>query len=364
MGIHSETESEVKEPQADKRDKKDRFSTCIKRYWQQDPIRFAIWFGILFLSSVVLMSLILEYSYRPQSCILCHEMQPAHESWGKSFHASLTGSKEDCLACHTAPGFGGKIKAKLGGFVFLWSHILENYDDDIKAEKPVYCVRSGCHTEPWKMDRGSSIRVNHALHLSKGYACVICHDRIAHGQDPEGLNLPTMKDFCFPCHNDEIASRTDCQYCHIYQDAMLQGNAGEGIPEGEFSGHEDARLSCVDCHTGGCVPKPVQTCLSCHSDAYISRQEAERAWVSKSIQKLEEGLPRLEDGIKKAEDMGQDISQINGIYNLVQDVYDFLKADGSRGAHNPAYSRYLLENTIDQMDYAFLVLARIRRVAF
>jgi hypothetical protein len=173
-----------------------------------------------------------------------------------------------------------------------------------------------------------------------------------------------MKDFCFPCHNDEIASRSRCQYCHIYQDAMLQGNAGEGIPVGENSIHQISFLSCVDCHTDGCVPKPVQTCLECHSDAIVSKQEEEKTWVLNSLKLLEENIPKLAEGIKKAEDMGQDISQINGIYNLVQGVYTFLKADASKGAHNPVYTRYLLENTINKLDYSFLVLNQFQNISF
>jgi hypothetical protein len=78
---------------------------------------------------------------------------------------------------------------------------------------------------------------------------------------------------------------------------------------------------------------------------------------------LEKGLPRLADGIKKAEDMGQDISQINGIYNLVKDVYIFLKADGSRGAHNPSYSLWILKDAINQFEYAFLILDQLERIA-
>lgn len=363
MGFKSEAEADAHKSQG--MDAAiNRLTDRLKDHWRRDPVKFSFWAGISFLFTILLMSLILEYSYRPRTCILCHEMKSAHETWEKSFHGSLTGSKEDCLACHTAPGFGGKIRAKLGGLVFFWNHIIENYDADIKAEKPVYCVRSGCHTEPWKMDKGSSIRVNHALHISKGYACVICHDRIAHGFDPEGLNLPTMKDFCFPCHNDEIASRSRCQYCHIYQDAMLQGNAGEGIPSADSSVHQRALLSCVDCHTNGCVPKPVQTCLDCHSASIVSRQEEERAWVIRSMKVLEESIPKLAEGIKKAEDMGQDISQINGIYTLVQDVHAFLKSDKSEGAHNPSYSRYLLNDTINKLDYALLVVNQLQRVAF
>jgi len=337
-------------------------SSCLRRLWHKDPVCFAFWSGGIFVAAIAAMSLILEYSYRPKSCILCHEMKPAHETWERSFHGSLTGSKEDCLACHTAPGFGGKIKAKLGGLVFLWNHVTDSYDGDIKAEKPVYCVRQGCHTDPWTMDRGSSIRVNHALHISKGYACVVCHDRIAHGLDPEGKNLPTMKDFCFPCHNDEIASRSQCEYCHIYQEAMLRGNIGGGIPAGEASPHQRARLACVDCHTDGCVPRPVETCLDCHDAPYLSREEQERTTITRTLKMLEDRLPALAEGIRRAEDMGQDISQINGIYTLARDVHLFVKADGSRGAHNPVYSRMLLENAANRVSFALLVIDRIPNI--
>lgn len=335
-----------------------RFLLIIKDRWHRDPVKFAFWTGFSILAMVVVISLALEYSYRPRTCIFCHEMKPAHETWGRSSHGPVNGGDDDCLGCHAAPGFGSKIKAKLGGLVFLWNHILENYDDDIKAEMPVYCVRSGCHTKPWEMDRGSKIRVNHALHISKGYACVACHDRIAHGPDPAVQNLPGMKDFCFPCHNDEIASRSDCQYCHIYQDALLRGKGGEGIPEGYPSVHQTLQLKCVDCHTEGCVAQPVQTCLECHPESYISKQEAEMAWFSLSMERLEDGIPRLAEAIKKAEDVGQDISQISGIYNLVKDVYTFLKADGSRGAHNVAYARSLLKNAMNRLNYAYIVLGQ------
>ena len=366
MSFESDTESRGHRDQDKKRYSKESLSQRVKNLWQHDPVRFVFWSGMAFVCSVVFMALVLEYSYRPQLCILCHEMKPAHETWKKSFHGSITGSKEDCLACHTKPGFGGRILAKLGGILFFWNHVTGNFDEDIKAELPVYCVRSGCHTDPWKMDRGSSIRVNHALHLAKGYACVVCHDRIAHGLDPEGLNLPTMKDFCFPCHNDEIASRSQCQYCHIYQDAMLQGAAGEGIPPGVTSVHRMTRLTCVDCHTNGCVPKPAQTCLECHPESLMQeqKQKQDQLWVSSALKQLEEYLPKLEEGVLKAEDMGQDISQINSIYNLAKDVYGFLTADASEGAHNPGYSRALLEKTLNRIDYAFLVMDQMQRLAF
>ncbi len=337
---------------------------CFRRFWVNEPMKFALYVGFSGLILIVLMSLILEYAYKPQACILCHEMKPAHDTWKNSYHGLIGGGNNDCLGCHVAPGFGSKIKAKLGGMVFLWDHVTGNFEPDIKAELPVFCVRSGCHTDPWKMDRGSKVRVNHALHVSKGYGCVVCHDRIAHSSNPGGKNLPGMKDFCFPCHNDEIASRNNCQFCHIYQDAMLNGNGGEGIPQGDVSSHRLVNLSCIDCHTEGCDPRPVRICLDCHSESYITEYEDKKKWVLQSLKLLEDGIPRLEEAISKSEEMGQDISQLNSIFNLVKEVYTFFKADGSAGSHNIVYSRPLLEDTINRLNYAYLVIEQKKRRMF
>jgi len=338
--------------------------SCLRHIWLKNPIKFAVYSGFSFLILIVIISLLLEYSYTPKMCILCHEMKSSHDTWKDSFHGPIKGSIEGCLGCHIAPGFGNKIKAKLGGLVFLWEHMIGSFDADIKAELPVYCVRSGCHTNSWDMDRGSRVRVNHALHISKGYGCVVCHDRIAHGSDPEGKNLPGMKDFCFPCHNDEIASRTNCQFCHIYQEAILNGNGGGGIPEGEISEHKVVNLNCINCHTEGCNPKPVEVCINCHSESYKTKYETEKRWVEESLKLLKEGIPNLEKGIKEAENMGQNITQLNGIYNLVKGVYTFIIADASKGFHNAPYTRFLLENALNRLNYSYLLIEQGKRRLF
>ncbi|MGA1839650.1 MAG: hypothetical protein ACMUIU_03410 [bacterium] len=45
------------------------------------------------------------------------------------------------------------------------------------------------------------------------------------------------------------------------------------------------------------------------------------------------------------------------------DSYSFIKADKSNGAHNPSYTRYLLNDTIYKLDYALLVVNQLQRVA-
>ena len=69
-------------------------------------------------------------------------------------------------------------------------------------------------------------------------------------------------------------------------------------------------------------------------------------------------IRNISAALKEQQGFLQDISQINGIYNLVKDVYSFLKADGSKGAHNAAYSRSLLKDAMNRLNYAYLVLGQ------
>lgn len=316
-------------------------------------------------------------------------MNQAHDTWMSSKHGPILGEIDSCIACHAEEGALGYIRAKLSGFRSVYYHITGQitgrYLEVVKGTKPVYCLKSGCHSIK-ELDTGLKINVNHNYHAEMGFKCVACHDRIAHGWD-EGLrSSPGMHNTCFDCHNNKIASHDDCGMCHVYQEKMLKGEKGAGL-SAIPSPHIDD-LSCRDCHTHDCAPD-LETCSSCHDGALIIRLNKGQGEVSRGTEKLKGTLMQLgriivsyglntktddtdlykeyadntKDHHKKiyAKDKGcfnekEGFEYIKRLYFEAMEGYELISKDLSRGAHNFEYTRELLKLSEKKADEAILLL--------
>ena len=184
---------------------------------------------------------------RASFCGSCHLIRIACDNWQKSQHKPEY-TKNSCNACHLQPGLFGTIKTTAYGIKNTYIYFFGIEEDDIKASKPVNCSGVGCHKNMKESMFGKRIRVNHGLHMDMGYSCVVCHDRVAHEEYGMVKNLSMMKDFCFVCHNDEIAPRNKCDICHIYQYNMLKGIDAAGESSGLTSSHYREEGACQECH--------------------------------------------------------------------------------------------------------------------
>ncbi len=304
-----------------------------------------------------------EYTKRYSFCKGCHEMNQAHDTWISSRHGPILGEIDSCMACHAEEGALGYIKAKLAGVKSVYYHITGQitgrYLEVARGTKPVYCTKSGCHSLD-DLDSGLKINVNHKSHAQKGFNCVSCHDRIAHGWD-EGLrSTPNMQEICFNCHDNKTASHDDCGMCHIYQESMLKGIERAGV-KSMPSPHSDD-LSCMDCHTHACSPD-LKNCTNCHDSNIIDEMASLQSEVSMAVERLRGTLVQLERIVKhynkSKEITGSEalIEKELGLYMDAKKNYEFILRDLSRGFHNFKYVWNILEVSTEKANRAITLFS-------
>ncbi|MEW5803233.1 MAG: NapC/NirT family cytochrome c [bacterium] len=297
-----------------------------------------------------LLSLWLLNNYildRPAFCITCHPIQSAYDSWQKARHRPEY-TKNSCNVCHVQPGLVGSVKASIYGVENVYEFWFGPGEDDIKASRPVYCTQKGCHEQMEKSMFGKKVRVNHGMHMSMGYACVICHDRVAHEEYAMVSNLSMMRDFCFSCHNDEVAPRKECGVCHVYQDRMMKGlDAPEEFPQ-IASLHYQAgeEEPCQNCHVD-LRESAEKSCLNCHGEDTLLKHQKDKADFSQRLDQVKAQITEVETmmaKIRKPEAQGIDPAwdQTFALFQTVQKNYTYLIQDNSKGSHNQKLSMTIL----------------------
>jgi len=291
-----------------------------------------------FLSLWVLNNYVLD---RPSFCITCHMIQTANDSWQKARHKPEY-TKNSCNACHVQPGLVGSVKASIYGMENVYVFLFGPGEDDIKAYRPVYCTQKGCHAQMEKSVFGKKIKVNHEFHMKMGYACVICHDRVAHEEYGmvKANNLSMMRDFCFPCHNDEVAPRKTCGNCHVYQYRMLKGaeTPENLVAMASIHYQSNPEENCQICHTN-LEESAAKSCVNCHAEDTALQYQKDKVDFSQQLVQVKAQISESETllaKIKKPETQGVDpaLDQILALFQTVQKNYTYLIQDNSKGAHN------------------------------
>ncbi|MGA1823673.1 MAG: NapC/NirT family cytochrome c [bacterium] len=309
-------------------------------------------FNYFLFGSIILIILVgfsygmVEYSRRSSFCRDCHEMGNAHDTWMASKHGPLLGDIDNCYVCHAKEGFFGYIASKLEGVTSLYFHLTGKFDDIGGREKPVYCIKSGCHTTE-DIEKDLTINVNHLFHLENGNKCVDCHDRIAHGWDPSIRNSPDMKEFCFKCHNNTIAPKDNCAMCHIYQENMLKGINAKGIKDSPSTHREE--LTCKSCHAEACTPT-LTSCTDCHEEDIIKSVKTRQFKISESLEDLNGYLRQLERIFDTPPYKNEKHRKERELYEIATYNYNFILWDKSYGFHNFKYCEAILEASISNMN--------------
>ncbi|MBN2373439.1 NapC/NirT family cytochrome c [bacterium] len=317
-------------------------------------------FYIYLWGSIILMVFIstaygmFEYTKRYSFCKGCHEMNQAHDTWMSSKHGPILGEIDSCIACHAEEGAMGYIKVKLAGIKSVYYHvtgqITGGYLEVVKGTKPVYCIKTGCHSMK-NLDTGLKIRVNHDFHTKMGFKCVACHDRIAHGWDDDLRSSPNMQNTCFNCHDEKNVSHEDCGKCHIYQENMLKGSGGKGLEDVPSAHGED--ISCKDCHKKACFPD-LNTCSSCHDNDLINEVNRRQAEVAIELENLKYTLKQLDRIFRYYEqEENQDktfFEEKYKLFELAKANYEFISKDLSRGVHNFDYVWKMLDLSKQKAD--------------
>ncbi len=122
-------------------------------------------------------------------CVRCHEMQSYGESLlvdddeslpAVHYRDGLVDRKKACYACHTRPGLGGIIEAKLKGLHDVKVHYFGEAPDTltIHGEYPTsICLK--CHREAASFQAGTMHQAMMDEILTGETSCLDCHD-VAH----------------------------------------------------------------------------------------------------------------------------------------------------------------------------------------
>ncbi|MBM3328291.1 MAG: hypothetical protein FJY67_02300 [Calditrichaeota bacterium] len=209
------------------------------------------------------------YSARPESCLVCHYMQPFYDQWRNSAHRDV-----NCTQCH--PGRRTLIDT------YLLRYLTNSYRSRPHANvTAATCLK--CHDESTlvgEITYQRGIKFNHEHHLGqmrrgKKLRCTSCH---ATGMPDSKLSVDN--EACYLCHFMEAAQGrafTSCNACHgiptvkvEHQGFQFNHQSYVG-PEGSGQG-----IDCSACHVsvvsgGGAVPEA--KCYECHKTRVDIRRD-------------------------------------------------------------------------------------------
>ncbi|MCJ2562678.1 MAG: ammonia-forming cytochrome c nitrite reductase subunit c552 [Candidatus Thermoplasmatota archaeon] len=262
---------------------------------------------------------------------ICHqeEHHPYYEEWNQSGHSlslislrGAAGAAEDaCLECHSA--------------------------DYILNEEP---------------DRPSIATAEFAI------TCSVCHD--PHNiTNPYQLRWP-KDELCERCHYPDGAIPGDPIY-HP-QSSMRDGRSGAPILGEAFM----PDVECADCHiymdmsdniTGHSFTQKPEACVECHQTTppiySVELAEIQIAqWRTQTwtrIIDVQQVVVRAEGAIEDAPNYGFPESTLQvaaDLYNEANYSFSFVVADGSGGAHNPAFASALLNFSEDRSNELIALL--------
>ena len=260
----------------------------------------------------------IQMSYSAAVCgAICHqeEHHPYFEEWNQSGHSmslmslkGATGAAEDsCLECHSA------------------DYVLADISSKPTIQSAEYAV-----------------------------TCALCHDP-HNAANPNQLRWP-KDELCDRCHNPDAAIPGDPIF-HP-QSSMRDGRSGAPILGEAFM----PDVECADCHiymdkssniTGHSFAQKPEACVECHStvppiyspelaQAQIAQWRSE-TWTR--IIEVQEKVVLAKGSIEDAPSYGFSEGTIQiaaGFYDEANYSLTFVVADGSGGAHNPAFVEDLL----------------------
>ena len=277
-----------------------------------------------------------------EDCTVCHNdsdqiVFAKSVQWATSGHgegtAYLRGTSADCAGCHAGSGFTAMIAAGTNP---------EGVQKGQAAPTPQNCrTCHEIHTTYTDADWSLTTTAPVTLFVSgqtydggKGNLCANCHQPRREMEAENG-----MVDW----------DSTHYGPHHGPQSSMLLGIGGAGVagkPSAHYGMVED---TCVTCHLVNddhTMTPNVEACLSCHPDAEdfdINGFQTEVDELVAELQELLEAKELYHEGHPVVGEYPED--QAAALWNYVYIVSE----DGSRGVHNPSYTKALLEYSIEAL---------------
>lgn len=279
------------------------------------------------------------------SCVECHNdtdiITGKHASWSLSQHGSggsfVRGTSSSCAGCHSGSAFTEMVEAGLN------PGSIESGDPDPTRQDCRTChqIHETYTAEDWALETTEPVDFYAFEGVTydggEGNMCVNCH------QPRRGIDEAVDGQI-------EITS-THWGPHHGPQSAMLLGIAGAGAEGSPSSHYSMVEGTCVTCHLGEndshTFAPSLAACTACHADAESFDINGTQTEVQELLDELEELLIAEglldEEGHPAVQSVPED--QADALWNWIYIAHE----DASLGVHNPAYTRALLELSLESM---------------
>ncbi len=275
----------------------------------------------------------------PSTCFLCH----------------FKGADEDprlseCDTCHGAP----QEPIQLEGFVFRHDDYVSRgvecascHSTITRGTGEVPKRRCGsCHAVVEHIERYGDTEFLHRQHVTDHKVdCLECHTEVIHKLPPRETAAPA--DTCSRCH---LSS-------HQTSEAFLRGEGGREVGSTP-SAMWLARVSCNGCHMhlpdfddAGVTTISARevACMSCHGPAF---EGMVGRWQGRFAEATADVGAAVDAALERARTSANGAALVSGLEAARHDV-GLVRADGSKGVHNPWFAKQLLGAAAEQADAAW-----------
>jgi len=277
------------------------------------------------------------------TCSECHDdssvLTGKQFEWAESNHgisesAAYAGGRSSCTGCHSGASFSDMVAAGLTPDQV--ESVTAVTKQDCRACHQVHTTYTGADwaletTDPVAMYPFEGVTYDGG----KGNLCANCHQARRPIEDAVDGQREITSTHWGPHHGPQAN--------------MLLGIAGAGEVEGKPSAHYSmVEDTCVACHAGSHTFEPdIASCQGCHADIEDADFSGLQTEVQAMLDELKEGLVALgyldEEGhpVVSAGPEAEVAAAWNYIYIAIEDK--------SLGVHNPAYTKALLQASLDAL---------------
>ena len=281
------------------------------------------------------------------TCTECHNdsslITGKQTSWSESLHGSgeayVRGTSASCAGCHSGGGFSARVAAGLN------PDEVEEGDpnptrQDCRACHQIHTTYTGEDFALKTTDPVDFYAIEGATYDGgKGNLCANCHQprRTIAEPDADG-NVEVTSSHWGPHHGG--------------QGSMLLGVAGAGEVEGSPSAHATmVEDTCVTCHLGEnanhTYEPDVAACQACHSGMESFDDTGLQTEVQEGLDQIEQALLARgwldEEGAPAVTSIPA--PEAWALWNWIYISHE----DKSLGVHNPAYTRDLIEASLEAL---------------
>lgn len=267
------------------------------------------------------------------ACNICHFMKTT-----RPLFAQNKKPISDCALCH------GHVEKTKDIYGKTFQHEVYERNEKVSCSDCHFKIIQGdgrvdkrscyqCHTEV--ADYSERVPDMHTIHI-EGHkiACTSCHDLLTHGWISRDNS-----------EYGEDSSQQPAAAGHKVQKLIMMGSGGVGI-SGEPDPMYLATLHCSACHKDKerFAPMDYNVCNNCHEKEFDKILAEQMRFVTSQMRLLQRLLTRAKRHYN-ADTASQVIHEAEANYSLVRE-------DGSSGAHNIKYIKYLLDYSITNLRQA------------